>query len=185
MKKVLLLIMLFILTLILTSCSDVGDGMLFLEEDNDKIADETFNEIMSAVKSKDDAKIADMFSNAIKSNDDLSRSALRFVGFIQGDIISFSTASESGVGEDSRLEDGKRRKEIQSSFCVITTECTYYVAIKECIVDEFDDNNIGVLSLYIIESNNWTEEYVYRGGGKWIPGINIVETGETPASSAS
>ena len=185
MKKMLLLIMLFILTLTLISCSDVGNGMLFLEEDNDKSADETFNEIMSAVKSKDDAKIADMFSNAIKSNDDLSRSALRFVGFIQGDIISFSTASESGVGEDTKLEDGKRRKEIQSSFCVNTTECTYYVAIKECIVDEFDDNNIGVLSLYIIESNNWTEEYVYRGGGKWIPGINIVETGEARDSSAS
>ena len=28
--------------------------------------------------------------------------------------------------------------------------------------------------LSIIESNNWTREYIYGGDGKWIRGINIV-----------
>ena len=101
---------------------------------------------------------------------------MKFFAFIHGDIVAFSSASEAGVGTDYRIESGKKRKEIQSAFCISTTENTYYIAIKECIKDEFDDNNIGIMSIYIIESNNWTENYVYRGDGKWIPGINIVDS---------
>jgi len=152
-------------------------------EDNDeKIADKTFNEIITAISLQDDSKIVDMFSNSIKSEDNsvdnLSQSALKFFEFIHGDIVAFSSASEAGVGTDYRIESGKKRKEIQSAFCINTTENTYYIAIKECIKDEFDDNNIGIMSIYIIESNNWTENYVYRGDGKWIPGINIVSPGK-------
>ena len=34
-------------------------------------------------------------------------------GFIHGDIVAFSSASEAGVGTDYRIESGKKRKEIQ------------------------------------------------------------------------
>ena len=145
--------------------------------DNDeKIADKTFNEIISAVKLKDNSKIVNMFSDAIKSENNLSQSASNFIDYIDGDIISISSASEAGVGADYKTETGKKRKEIQSAFCINTTERIYYIAIKECVRDEFDDNNVGVMSIYIIESNNWTEDYVYRGDGKWVHGINIVDT---------
>ena len=80
------------------------------------------------------------------------------------------------MGTDYIKEDGKKRKEIQSAFCINTTESTYYIAIKECILDEFDDSNVGVVSIYIIESKNWIDDCVYRGDGKWIPGINIEES---------
>ncbi len=171
MKKVFLLIILLILTAIFPSCANGESGRGALEND-EKIADKTFNEIISAIRLKDDSKIVDMFSNAIKRKDDLSLTALKFVNYIQGDIISFSSASETGVGVDYKTEAGKRRKEIQSAFSINTTENTYYIAIKECIKNEFD-NDIGIISIYIIESNNWTEDYVYRGDGKWTQGINI------------
>ena len=58
----------------------------------------------------------------------------------------------------------------------------YYVAIKECTVDESDEANIGILSVYIIEAENWVEDYVYRGDGEWIPGIHIV-TSQMPISN--
>ena len=180
MRKVILLIMLLILTLASTSCSNGGTGMGVFEDNDEIIADKTFNEIITAISLQDDSKIVDMFSNSIKSEDNsednLSQSALKFFEFIHGDIVAFSSASEAGVGTDYRIESGKKRIEIQSAFCISTTENTYYIAIKECIKDELDDNNIGIMSIYIIESNNWTENYVYRGDGKWIPGINIVDS---------
>ena len=167
MKKVILLILAFTLTVTFISCSNEGDNA-------EQLADKTFNEIISAIRLKDASKIVDMFSNEIKHEDDLLQSALTFVDYVRGDVVSFSSAAEAGVGADYKTERGKTRKEIQSSFCINTTESTYYLAIKECTKDEFD-NNIGVVSIYIIEANNWTEDYVYRGDGKWIYGINIVD----------
>ena len=167
-------ILLLVLIVTFTSCSNGVINVGIWADNDEKIADKTFNEIISAVRSKDASKIVDMFPNVIKNEDNLSQSALTFVNYIHGEIISFSSAAEAGVGADYRTESGKTRKEIQSSFCINTTESTYYIAIKECIKDEFD-NNVGVISIYIIEANNWTEDYVYRGDGKWTIGINIVD----------
>ena len=172
MKKVILLIMAVILTFTLTACFNIG----FFEQDNQTIVDETFNEIINAVKANDDAKIVDIFSNTVKSKVDLSNQAIRLVEYIQGDIISFSSAEEAGIVADGATENGKTRKEINADLSINTSITTYYIAIKECVKDDFDDNNIGVTSLYIIDSNNWTHDYAYRGDGNWTQGINIVET---------
>ena len=117
----------------------------------------------------------DMFADSIKSEQSLSADASRFVNFIQGEIISVSRAFESLVGEEVYVEYGKKSKEIQSSFCVTTTENIYYVAVRERTKDEID-NKTGLLSIHIIEAKNWTTEYVYRGDGKRVEeGIYIVQ----------
>jgi len=175
-KAILSIILIIVVTSCFTSCSDVGFDMGVFGDSDAKIADKTFNEIITAIGLEDGSKIVDMFSNTIKSEYNLSQSAVKFFNFIHGDIVSFSSASEAGVGADYRTENGKKIKEIQSSFRISTTENVYYIAIKECIRDDFDNNNIGIVSIYIIESNNWTEDCVYRGDGKWSPGINIVDT---------
>ena len=175
MRKAILSIILIILVLTFTSCSNGGINMGIFGDNDEKIADKTFDKIINAIKSNNDSKMVDMFSNSVKSEVDLSQSVSMFYDFIQGDMISFSSASEAGVGADYETESGKKRKEIQSAFCIITTKNTYYIAVKECVKDEIDDNNIGIVSIYIIESKNWKEDYVYRGDGKWIPGINIVD----------
>lgn len=176
MKKVILSIMAVILTFTLTACFKKGVNTGVFEQDNQTIVDETFNEIINAIKENDGAKIVDMFSNTVKSKVDLSNQAMRFVEYIQGDIISFSSAEESGIAADYATENGKTRKEITADLSINTSITTYYVAIKECVKDDFDDNNIGVTSLYIIDSNNWTQDYAYRGDGNWSQGINIAET---------
>lgn len=174
MKKLLLLITTFALTMIIASCSKGGDIGLLVDND-EKIADQTFNQIISAIKLKDNFKIAEMFSDTIKRQNDQSDIALSFINYIQGDIISYTCAAEKGVGADYKTENGTRRKEIQSSFCIKTTESVYYIAIKECTKDALDDR-VGLISIYIINSKNWTEDYVYRGDGKWTQGINIVDS---------
>ena len=175
MKNVLLLIILLALTLTSTSCSNGGTDMGIWRDNDEKIADKTFNKIITTIESNNESIMVNMFSNTVKSEIDLSHSVLMFYDFIHGDIVSFSSASEAGVGADYQTERGKTRKEIQSAYCISTTENTYYIAIKECVKDEIDDNNIGIVSIYIIESNTWKEDYIYRGDGKWLSGINIVD----------
>ena len=170
MKNTFILIILLIVTVVFSSCF-IGESIF--TADDEKIADNTFNDIITAVKSKDDSKIVDMFSDTVKSENDLSQPALKFIEYIKGDIVSFSSASEAGVAAEYETNYGKARKEIQASFCINTTESSYYVSIKECTNNEFDARKIGVMSIYIIESSNWTEDCIYRGDGKWTPGINI------------
>lgn len=165
--------MMVILTITITSCFDGGTSMSILGENDAEIADETFGEIIDAIRRKDSSRITDMFCATIKSEDALYESAFKFIEYIRGDIISFSSASEAGVGADYKTEYGKKKKEIQASFTIVTSERKYYLAIKECTRDDFDENNIGIISIYIIEASNWTVDYVYRGGGQWSPGINI------------
>jgi hypothetical protein len=169
MKKIFWLIIPIVLSLVFTSCFNKGE--IFV--DSEKIADETFNEIIAAIKSKDDSSIMELFSDSVKNEGKLSQEVLNFLNFIRGDIVSFSSAIESGVGTFSDVDNGKTKTEIQPSFRITTTENTYYVAIKECIRDDGNDSNIGITSIYIIDSNTWSSDYVYRGDGKWTPGIII------------
>lgn len=148
--------------------------MFFRTNNDERIADATFNEIIDAINCKDDLKITEMFAKTIQDEENLLQSSLKLIDFIHGDITSISSASEGGVGTDYETNRGKKRKEIQSSFCVVTTEAQYYIAVKECVKDDFNSDNEGIISIYIIESSDWSNDYVYRGDGKWIRGINIV-----------
>ena len=174
MRKALLLILL--LLLILSACSEKGSNM-FYGDNNEEIADQTFTEIIAAVSTQDVTRVIELFSCSVKSQMDLSQSAAEFVTYFDGDIISFSAAVDAGVGADYRTENGQVRKDIQSAFRITTNKNSYYIAIKECIRDEFDSNNVGILSIYAIEASNWTENYVYRGDGKWTGGIHIAHVG--------
>ncbi len=150
---------------------------MVLYESNESSADKTFAEVLDAVRSEDPSAITQLFSDEAKStSSSLEEDADSFIKFIEGDIVSFSNAAESGVGSDGNVEGGKTRKDINASFSVETTEKTYYIAIKECVKDDFKRSNVGILSVYIIEASAWTDEYVYRGDGEWTPGINIGKT---------
>ena len=47
--------------------------------------------------------------------------------------------------------------------------------MKECTRDDYNDDNVGMVSMYVIGSENWGKDYVYRGNAEWTPGINIVQ----------
>ena len=144
--------------------------------DNAEVANNTFQKIITAVSNRDANAIKKLFSNNVKQQvDDMDEKISELFEFIQGDIISYSDAKDRGVGVSTKTEHGKRRKDIQPCFCLTTSMHTYYFAIRECMVDTFDPNNEGLLSIYIIDADDWTEAYVYRGDSAWTPGINVVE----------
>ena len=162
-------------TLILTSCSGVSVDIGFLTQSNKDIAEITLNRITSAINSNDASKIVDIFSNSIQSENDLEQSAYKLIEFVQGDIISASFVDEVAIGDSQWIKGWKRRKDIQPTFSVSTSENNiYYIAIKECVRDDFDSNNVGITSLYIIDTKQMQDVCcVYRGDGEWKPGINF------------
>ena len=178
MEKIKLLItclfFVFVLLLLLVSCSQEDFNMMFKYNRDEKIADATFDNIINNLKNDDNEGIANMFSQTIQETHNLPHDADFLINYICGDIIDVSPASEAGVGTDSEVKNGKKRKYILSSFCVTTTKKNYFVAMKECVEDDFDCNNIGIVSIYVIEADNWLKDYVYRGDGKWEHGIHIV-----------
>lgn len=138
------------------------------------IANNTFERIINKIKTQDSRGIKSLFSQTVQdTTSDLEENCVDLIQFMQGDIVSISDAADGGMRVDCKTEKGKIVKTIVSTFICETDLHKYYVAMKECTKDDFDQDNIGLLSIYIIKSEDWKEDCVYRGDGKWTPGIHI------------
>lgn len=141
-------------------------------------AQATLEKIVNAVNDNDAEELASLFSNNVLAEKaDLLNSANEFIEFIGGEIIAYTNPADYEVGSNSNFHYGKVSKEIIASFTVETAVANYHIAILECVIDDFDEENVGITSMYIISAENWQNDSVYRGGGNWTPGINI-EKGE-------
>ncbi|MBE6666067.1 MAG: DUF5104 domain-containing protein [Ruminococcaceae bacterium] len=162
MKKI-FIILLSVLTFVSSSCSQLNQNEM-------TVANNTFGKLAEAIQSKDSAEIQKMFSKKSKKESDFEENLECLLEFIQGNVLSYSAKVHS---VPCIYEYGKMKKEITSTCVLTTTEKVYYVALKECVKDDFDKENEGIVSLYIIESKQWNDEYLYTGDGNWISGINI------------
>ena len=145
-------------------------GKLFRSDK--EIANDSFEEILNAIQNQDKSALKNVFSKRVHNEtSDFDDSVADLLDFIKGAVLSIDDSA--GVGTDEEIEYGKKRKEIQSSFGVETSEQKYYLAMRQCTVDTFDPDNVGIKSIYIINAKDWKVDYVYRGDGKWTPGIVI------------
>lgn len=117
MKRVLILL---IATVILLSSCSFGDfnmrKHMFLMNNN-KVANESFEKIIVAIQNQDSAALKALFSKVAQSEaSNLGENSIKLFKFIQGDIVSFSDASEAGVGVDYKTEQAKKQKIVQSAF---------------------------------------------------------------------
>jgi hypothetical protein len=170
--------MLFALVILFTfaSCTLNKSQVELLMGDPNAIADNTFSNIVDAINNRNATAIRRIFSVfACRESDLTNEQAEAFLHFIEGEIVTYSSASEAGVIVHNKYEFGKERKVIQSSFRLETTEQTYYIAIIECPKDTFDRDNSGVTSVYIINAKDWEEDYIFRGEKVKTPGIHILE----------
>ena len=171
MKKIAFLILLIISSLVCTSCTSSWRYLLMSAEG---IMDESFDEIVEAIKLKDSQKLIDVFADSVKEQEGFDESVTEFINYVKGDIVYFSSAYEYMLTEKKVKENGKTRREGNTSFTIETSTDKYYVAVAQCFVDENDKDNEGVYSVYIIDAKNKKDPYVYRGhGGIFKPGITI------------
>lgn len=171
MKRICIWVGLLIMVLLFTACVDPQNvGFVW---DSIKVIDSTFDEVVTAIQAQDSTQIAEIFAPSIKSEEKLLQDASMLISYIRGDIVSVSSAEGRGVVTHTEKDGGKRKEEIEASFYMETTETSYYVAMKECVINDFDNSGIGVIALHIIEVCNWKEDYIYHGDGSWTPGIVI------------
>ncbi len=172
MKEIVLICSAILIMLSLTSCFNLEAR---IGGNESQIADDTFNNIIEAIKEKNSLKIKELFSeNVQKNNADLEQKAIDFFEFVEGDILSYSQAKDGGVSTTKRNEHGKKKIVINSSFTVETAESIYHIAINQCLRNDFQKGNEGILSLSIIEDSNWNKEYRYRVAVDEPEGIYII-----------
>lgn len=171
MKKICLL--LIALMFLLTSCSKVtGIANNDAQVTSDiKVTNGTFRQVINALQHQDKTSLKSLFSNNVRGISNFDKNVQDLFDFFHGNVTS--VVDTGGVGKDSKFDHGKKRMDLQFAYDVKTSEQEYHVAVKECTEDTFDTNNVGVTSIYIINAKNWHEPYVYRGDGKWTPGIVI------------
>ena len=174
MKKLYLILMM--LVLLLTSCSIGESNVNFYFGDNISIADKTFEKVVAAIEANDAKLLESYFSaNVQEQVSELHTQATDFLNFIDGKVVSYTSAKEAGVGANMTNRHGKKIKDILSTFTLKTDSQTYYIEIKEIIIDHFDSKNIGIQSIYIINANDWEFDYMFGSRGECNPGINIVK----------
>ena len=169
MKRIILLFFTLLMLLALSSCFVIDYPL-----SDESRAVVTLEVIVHAVNDNDAEALAYLFSyNVLIEKSDLLDTSKDFFEFVGGEIITYSDPADNGISSYEEFEYGKMRKEIQHSVTIETTLGRYYIAILECVIDDFDEENVGVTSIYIINAENWQNDHVYRGDGNWTPGINI------------
>ena len=160
----------FLIALLLLSCLGCKESL-----SNGQVADQTVAQVLQFVAAQDSSGLLQFFApNVQTATPELRDQITAFFTFLQGPVVSVSPAEDSGVGGISTVQNQKVHREIDSAFCLTTNQKTYYIAMLECVRDDADMGNVGLLSLYVIDAENWNRDYVYRGDGRWTPGINVV-----------
>lgn len=165
--------------LLIILCLFAFSSCTFLENSAERVFDHDaymvkkyVKKMVNAIQCEDKDAFTELFSaTAIGDSEMFLNKVDELFSFIQGEIISFG--STPGVASDSDYEYGKRRTVVYASYWIETEIHRYYLAIRVCTLDTFDKNNIGIKSIYIIDADEWKEDYEYGGDGNWTPGINI------------
>lgn len=168
MKKSGLAVFCVMVLLLCTACS-----LWQARPDDNEIADATCQRIVQAIRAGDGDALKAEFSATAKDGDGFDADLQHLLTYVKGEIRSATVPSELGVAVFERRDHSKYRKQLESAFSVETTEGTYHFAVLEHVTDDFDPRNVGVISLYVIDAQTWTEDCRYLGDGKWSPGIHV------------
>ena len=158
-------------TLLLTACSFYDEeGEVYNK--NERIMDKTVEALVQAIEDQNKAELVKLFSlSAIEDLSELSRDVDELFLFIRGCDISFD--SSNAPATSTQYDHGKVKAVAYNMYCLETEESKYYLAIRICTEDTDNESDVGILSMYVIDADDWKESYRYLGDGEWEPGIHI------------
>lgn len=174
MKKICILICACVF--LFSSCASIGEGVnefvKKFHKTDEVIALETFENVLAAIKDRDKAALKSLFSpKAVREAEDLDNQIEELWDFFQGEVLSYD--NWGGPGWNGSFDHFKRQVWLNGTYDVETTEGIYHIATQEFPEDEFDSDNIGLYSFYIISEENWSNGFAYWGDGEWLPGVHI------------
>lgn len=139
---------------------------------NDKdIINPYFEKFVTGVNNHDAQMLCSLFAVSVSSNTSslMEQIESSFSYFPESLLI---TTSARGV-HSSSVMNGTRCTEIDARFTVEANGQVFYAAMKICSEDTANSENIGIVSIYFINAEDYHGDVYYRGDGKWTPGINL------------
>ena len=152
-----------------SACSMGGNVM-----DRDrKIANERMESLLEAIQDKDRNTLQGLFSKtAITQAKNFESQVMRLFDYYQGEVLSYDDWGGPGVSDE--IENGDRKKSMDLSCDVVTNVREYRFLFLDITVDDYNPDNVGIWSLYVIKKEDDTDPQMgYGGDGKYTPGINI------------
>ena len=178
MRRIYLICMIIILSLLLASCSLGGNNSRrnFLMKDDSSVANDKFSELIDAIQTQDINTLKSLFSkNALKEAENLDESIRHLFDYFQGELVSYN--NWGGPGVKAEMEYGDYQEVYDATYDFETAQDKYRLWMEIITVDTTDADNVGIRSLYIIRFEDDTRtDFAYRGDGEHTPGINIGKT---------
>lgn len=161
------------------NCLDDDPIRKFLEKrgilTDDKEAYNYADAFLTLALKKDIVGMKNLFApNAISEIGEMQLDEMQkeFVDYFEADSFTLEMPIDPQTSE--RWEHGMKSKELKGPLEIITDINEYRFAIKCIAYDDFDGNNIGIWSVYIIEKSMDTDlEHPYIGDKKYRSGIHM------------
>ena len=167
----------------LTSCNGKAGKVfsavydVFVKSDDEYI-DEAIQSIITAAHENKPEVIEAFFSKtAQKEAPDISEKS-KEVANIFKDTVSFAETAGTGKQESKSVDHGKIKKSFKQGTYVYTKEAVYWINFELCIRDDFDENNIGLKYLCVIDLRYHDESYTSTALEDFDYGIRIVGAAE-------
>ena len=160
------------LLLVLFSCSCSWNRGIIMHDDR-SIANEEFEKILQAVQIGDSDMLIELFSQkSIQNLKEFDKCVDELFEYFEGEVESYN--DWGGPYVETIRENNQIFQLMESSYDVKTSECEYRFAVTYVVEDTNDSSNVGIQSIYVINSEYDTDlQYAYWGDGKNTPGINI------------
>ena len=171
MKKAVCLTIIFILTIVLSSCVEGDSNVIFGDKDNE-FADTRMEQLFNATKTQNIDDFKKMFSEkALSEAENINIEINDFLSFVQGEVISWSR-DESPIVFDS-VEHGNATKQLVTWYTLDSDEQSYLVLLVDYPIDTINPENAGLYSISILKAED--ENKLVGTWEDWaIPGIYIM-----------
>lgn len=128
---------------------------------------------LTAAQQKDIAAMKELFApNAISEvgDEQLDEMMGEFMNYFQAD--SFTLEAPIGPICGQHFNGGKKSRELRGPVEMTSDKSEYRIAIKCVPIDDWNEDNIGIWSVYIIERSKDTDlESIYIGDKKYRTGV--------------
>ena len=171
MKKMMFCIILVGCCFLLGACKSNSFRTAFFMQNDEDIINPYFEKFITGVNNRDAKMLHSLF--AVSISDDTSslmeQIESSFSYFPESLLI---TTSACGIHTSSSMNENRCTK-IDARFAVEANGQTFYAAMKICSEDTANSDNVGIMSIYFINAEDYHSDANYLGDGKWTPGINL------------
>ena len=164
MKKNWLFICLALLLIALTSChSRLTLLRAVLDERGYSL--QTAERIVQMAIEDDTNAMMDFLSDSVLDQcENVQADCDVFLATIRGDLIAVK-CNTAGPQTSISRDSGKMSYEYTEAVVVESTEDIYMLVFTECLLDEFNRDNEGLLYAWVIREEDWDGEYKNWGSG--------------------